>query len=176
MADTGVNYRNANAQTADKAQWIERDRLRWCRRFSIPISEKTPEPFPQLTLGAQRALCAVSLLHPEKLTACFEALYQAFWVEGQTISKAEVFGPVLLSVLGNDKGKEVLAAAGGVEAKKLLADNTDLAVREGAFGLPWFVATNSKGEKEGFWGFDHLGQVVEHLGLERTGEGFKAML
>lgn len=39
------------------------------------------------------------------------------------------------------------------------------------------VATNSKGEKEGFWGFDHIGQVCDHLELERpkTG-GWRAML
>ena len=129
-----------------------------------------------MTLGAQRALCAVSLLHPNKLTECFEAIYQAVWVEGQTISKPDVFGAVLLRVLGEAKGKDVLAAAGKAESKKLLADNTDLAVKEGAFGLPWFVATNSKGETEGFWGFDHLGQVVDHLGLEREGKGFRAML
>ena len=53
--------------------------------------------------------------------------------------------------------------------------NTDRALEEGAFGLPWFVATNAKGETEGFWGFDHLGLVIEHLGLERGGE-LKALL
>merc|ERR1712070_1322164 len=47
---------------------------------------------------------------------------------------------------------------------------------EGAFGLPWFVATDAQGRKEGFWGFDHLGQVVDHLGLERVGDGYRAML
>ena len=49
----------------------------------------------------------------------------------------------------------------------------------GAFG----IATNAKGETEYFWGFDHLGQVVDHLGIDRPaaggvgGEGgWKAML
>ena len=41
-----------------------------------------------------------------------------------------------------------------------------------------FTATNSKGEKESFWGFDHLGQVMDHLGLERprNNRGWKSML
>ena len=39
------------------------------------------------------------------------------------------------------------------------------------------AATNSKGEKEGFWGFDHIGQMIDHLGLERPQtDGWKAML
>jgi 2-hydroxychromene-2-carboxylate isomerase len=52
----------------------------------------------------------------------------------------------------------------GKEGKELLAKNTDKALADGAFGLPWFVATNSKGE-------------TEHLGLEKpkTG-GWKALL
>lgn len=66
-------------------------------------------------------------------------------------------------------------------------------MEDGAFGLPWFVgesylaslypqarltvvtATNTQGQTEGFWGFDHLGQVIEHLGLER-GNDLRAML
>jgi 2-hydroxychromene-2-carboxylate isomerase len=57
------------------------------------------------------------------------------------------------------------------EARGLLSANTERAMKEGAFGLPWLVATNSADEKESFWGFDHLGQVVEFLGLERSSRG-----
>ena len=64
----------------------------------------------------------------------------------------------------------------------MLSANTDQAVTDGAFGLPWFVATNAKGETEGYWGFDHIGQVADHLGLERPKSnsrsegGWRAML
>jgi len=136
-----------------------------------------PQPFPQSTVQTQRALCAISVACPDKLTPCFEALYHAFWVEGQTpIGKPEVFGPVLSKILGEQQCKEILQKASEPEAKKMLSDNTNSAIEEGAFGLPWFITTNAQGEKEGFWGFDHLGQVVDHLGLEREGEGYKAML
>jgi len=56
-----------------------------------------------------------------------------------------------------------------------LLENTNKAIEQGAFGLPWFVATNAQGQTEKFWGFDHLGQVIEHLGLERGNE-LRAML
>lgn len=29
------------------------------------------------------------------------------------------------------------------------------------------LATNKDGHKEFYWGFDHLGQVIEHLDLDR---------
>ena len=44
------------------------------------------------------------------------------------------------------------------------------------------AATNARGVKECFWGFDHIAQVADHLGLDRPvagspGEGgWKAML
>ena len=66
---------------------------------------------------------------------------------------------------------------GSPAVKKRLSENSDLSMAEGAFGLPWFVATNTAGEKETFWGVDHMGQVVEHLGLDRKEEpGLRAML
>jgi 2-hydroxychromene-2-carboxylate isomerase len=60
-----------------------------------------------------------------------------------------------------------------------LLESTERAFREGAFGLPWMVCTNAKGETEGFWGVDHLGCVAEFMGLEREkakAKGWKAML
>lgn len=57
------------------------------------------------------------------------------------------------------------------EGKALLVKNTDKALQDGAFGLPWFMCTNSKGETEGFWGVDHLGQVCNFLGLDRPQMG-----
>lgn len=149
-------------------------------------------------LQVQRALTALTIQHPDKLSAALSSLYQAFWVERQPIQKPEVFVPILSSVLGEETARAVAEASSKAEAKDELVKNTELAFSEGAFGLPWFVgksgisidfarrdsvggshctATNSKGEKEGFWGFDHLGQVIDHLGLERPSSGgWKAML
>lgn len=71
-----------------------------------------------------------------------------------------------------------MAKVGEAEVKKLLLTNSEKAVEEGAFGLPWFVATNAEGVTEGFWGVDHLGQVVKFLGLDRgvDEKGFRALL
>lgn len=61
--------------------------------------------------------------------------------------------------------------------KEQLVSNTNQAFSSGAFGLPWFECTNSKGETEGFWGVDHLGQVADFLELNRASDrGFRALL
>ena len=44
------------------------------------------------------------------------------------------------------------------------------------------IATNAEGKKESYWGFDHLGQVLDHLGLQgdeagtSRDRGWRAML
>ena len=49
---------------------------------------------------------------------------------------------------------------GGGGAEKKLVENTEGAFESGAFGVPWFECEDIGGAREGFWGFDHLGQVV----------------
>ena len=137
-----------------------------------------PQPFPQSTLTTQRALCAIEASHPQHLPEAFAALYHAFWVEGKIIGQPENIADALRPVLGEEKTKAMMGKLGDKEIKARLTRNTEIAVEEeGCFGLPWFVATNSQGEKEGFWGVDHMGQVLEFLGLDRGKEsGLRCML
>lgn len=64
------------------------------------------------------------------------------------------------------------------DARRVLQENTDGAFADGAFGLPWFACENDRGDREGFWGVDHLGAVLDFLGLEKpAGDGrWRAML
>ncbi|MCJ1303382.1 hypothetical protein MMC08_006191 [Hypocenomyce scalaris] len=143
------------------------------------MTKEMPEGFPPNTIATQRALCALTQTSPEKLPDALTALYHAFWVERQQINKPEVIGSVLEKALGTNVANGVMEKVSSAEVKLLLSANTDKALEEGAFGLPWFVATNAKGEKECYWGFDHLGQVVGHLGLEKPKSdsgGWKSLL
>ncbi|KAL3487557.1 thioredoxin-like protein [Aspergillus germanicus] len=162
----------------NKAEWIDVERRRWARYFSVPISEAKPEGFPHLTVGVQRALVAVSQKAPEKLAPATEAIWKEYWVKGDgKATQPEGFIPILERVLGEAETKAIVDAANGAEVKARLSANTQQAFDSGAFGLPWFECTNSKGETEGFWGIDHLGQVADFLELDRSVErGFKAYL
>ncbi|KAL4910958.1 hypothetical protein BDW74DRAFT_4304 [Aspergillus multicolor] len=162
----------------NKDKWINQERIRWSRYFSVPISEISPEGFPPNTIAVQRALTAISQQAPEKLVTATEAVWQEFWVKGDgKATQPEVFGPLLEKILGAELAKGVIEAANGPDIKSRLSANTQQAYDSGAFGLPWFECTNSKGEKEGFWGIDHLGQVVDFLGLDCSlDRGFRAVL
>lgn len=67
-----------------------------------------------------------------------DELYRLLWVERVAVNSVEMFGPVLKRILGEETGSEVLEAAGS-RGKEALVRNTDAAVRNGAFGMPWFV-------------------------------------
>jgi 2-hydroxychromene-2-carboxylate isomerase len=111
------------------------------------------------------------------------AFWQDFWVQWKDPLKPDAIFKILSEVLGGgskgeEEAKKVVETMQSEEVKKVLGANTERAFQEGAFGLPWFTATNAKGETEGFWGVDHLGQMCDFLGLERPrdGKGWRAML
>ena len=151
--------------------------MRWTKTFNVPMSAKNPDPFPQLTLNPMRALVAIWRDAPEKLDAAFGAMYKAFWTDLKPISKDEVWAEALREALGAADAEKFVELSKTPEVKKLLLETTDRAFDDGAFGLPYFVATNEEGVKEGFWGISHLGLAVQHMGLDKNVDGgFRAML
>lgn len=91
--------------------WIGKERLRWARYFSVPMSEDFPENFPPRTLPVQRALCALSQKSPSKLPSVIEALYRSMWLDGNgKIGEPEAFTPVVEQVLGKNETQEILSA------------------------------------------------------------------
>lgn len=154
----------------------------------MPIAAEAPPGFPPLTLGAMRAVCALgadggggprpqhSPAAQEAIAAALDALYEAYWVRGRDVADAAVRADVL-GAAGVLAAAAASSSGGEGEGKRILLENTDRAFAEGAFGLPWMVCENDKGEKEGFWGCDHLGCVLDFLGIERPRAGsWRAML
>ena len=165
-----------------------RERRRWAKVFNIPMNSEQPANFPPLTLNIMRHLAVLDSIHSgsnssrgkgqERLIAALDALLHAFWVEHQETNKPEVLQSILRDILGNSDADQVGAMAATQEGKQILLKNTDKAFADGAFGLPWFVCTNKKGETEGFWGVDHLGQVATFLEIEKPQgrQGWTALL
>lgn len=148
-----------------------------------------PPKFPAFTLTVMRTICALAHLTGEPQTspaaqraivAATHAFYDAHWGQGRDITDPAVIQDGVRTLLPTDATEadvqRVLEVA-ATEGKRILLANTDAAFGEGAFGLPWMVCENDKGEKEGFWGVDHLGVMVDFLGLERPRNGsWKALL
>lgn len=155
----------------NKAQWSARMRLRWARLFNVPMDEQMPEGFPQSSLLTQRALCAVNLKYPQKLEEVIATLFFCSFVERKAVHTSNDLLSVLATILGESEAGEILEKSNSDEIKKLLFANTSEALAEGSFGVPWYVAVNGEGQKEGFWGFDHLALVADHLGLQKPTPG-----
>ncbi|KAG6357785.1 hypothetical protein INS49_013664 [Diaporthe citri] len=173
-----------------KDKWINNERLRWAKYFNVPVVTDVPEGFPANTLQLMRTVCALGHLaspdQPQPSVASqpaqeatirgLDALFEAYWVKSRDVTDKNVVADVLTRAGWKDLAS-VSEVAGG-DAKRTLMENTDRAFADGAFGLPWFVCENDRGESEGFWGVDHLGAMLGFLGLERPAGrgGWKALL
>jgi 2-hydroxychromene-2-carboxylate isomerase len=126
-----------------KGTYIFHDFKRQARRYNIPLLPAgMPDPFPFNTLHAMRAVCAIED-EAERLRV-LEALFKAVWVEGRGAGE-----DVLREAVG-EKWAEVEARIETI-GKKLLTENTEEAVKSGAFGVPWVVGklSRARGEEAG---------------------------
>ncbi|KAK0705181.1 HCCA isomerase/glutathione S-transferase kappa [Lasiosphaeris hirsuta] len=152
----------------NKDKWIGRERLRWAKVFNVPMSTELPPDFPAMTLPIGRVLGALTLADQgdqTRLIQALDVLYAKYWVECVPTHHPEVLREVLGEVFGAAEAESLLASA-ATAGKQLLIENTDRAFEEGAFGLPWMTCTSASGQKEGFWGVDHFGQMAQFLGLD----------
>lgn len=175
---------------ADKDKWINNERRLWAKYFNVHITNDVPDGFPANTLHVMRTICALGrLANPDggpspspsqpaqQVTIkALDAFFDAYWVRNRNIADKDVVAEVLKSAGWEDLAKVSEVTAG--DGKAILTENTDRAFADGAFGLPWFACENDRGEKEGFWGVDHLGVVLDFLGLEKPAgrKEWKAML
>ncbi|KAJ4153293.1 hypothetical protein LMH87_009788 [Akanthomyces muscarius] len=163
----------------NKKDWIDQNRQLWARTFNVPIKDDFPPNFPPRTLSVMRHLVAIQELDGSsqaRLLQAFDAIYEGFWQRHDATYNPEVFMPILSRVLGEADAAKVAEMA-GKESKAVLIQNTESAFKDGAFGLPWMVCTNSQGERQSFWGVDHICQVANFLGLQQPATpGWKAAL
>lgn len=125
---------------SDKDKWINIERVRWAKAFSIPIADQTPDGFPPSTIACQRALTALTLSpHKSKLVNALDALYATFWIDRKPIQNPEIVIAAMAKAVGEHDAKELFEKGSSPEVKKRLTEATEEAFQDGAFGLPWFV-------------------------------------
>jgi 2-hydroxychromene-2-carboxylate isomerase len=136
-----------------KAVYGQFDSARSKRYFGLP-NIKTPEFFPILSLLPQRALVYIKEAHPQSFVEAFLDIFDGMWESGLDVSKPELLGQVLSKKFSEAEVKDILEKANSAPYKQRLNDNTKEALDTGAFGCPWHVVCNSKGESEPFFGSD----------------------
>jgi len=121
---------------------------------------KTPAFFPILSLLPQRALVYVKEAHAQKFVQAFRDIFRGMWEQGLDVSKPELLAQVLSKQFGEAEVRDILDKANSAPYKQRLNDNTKEALDLGAFGCPWHVLRNAKGEEEPFFGSDRSVSLV----------------
>ncbi|KAK4154148.1 thioredoxin-like protein [Chaetomidium leptoderma] len=167
----------------NKDTWINLERLRWAKHFTIPMTTSLPPDFPARTLPIMRALCAVAgsdsspKQQQARLVQALDTFFSQYWEHSVATHRPEELKETLVGLFGESEAERILTDSTTPETKQALITNTDAAFSAGAFGLPWMVCTNPQGETQGFFGVDHIGQVVQFLGLGKGGgTGWRSLL
>ena len=152
--------------TGNQAPWmsyanvkgkLDYERLEMTRFISLHgLSKFKMNPnFPVNTLILMRG--AVAAKQDGILDIYVKAGLTAMWEDGENMSDSNVFIDVM-SKAGLD-GAGLLASTQDASIKSKLAENTDMAVKRGVFGVPTFFV-----DEEMFFGKDRLDQVETALG------------
>lgn len=135
------------ASSPPKAKWMFRDLERWAAHYGVPFQFASRFPFngirpERLVLVAERA-------DPRKAAALARAAFDAAWAHD-----LDVLDDGVLRELATAAGLDPDAAMGALEdadIKARLRENTDEAIRRGAFGAPSMFVGD-----ELHWGNDRL--------------------
>jgi 2-hydroxychromene-2-carboxylate isomerase len=133
-----------------KAAHMTTDLGRWARRLGVPFA--WPARFPVLTVLSLRAAFAAE--KAGRLVPYSDAMFRAYWAEGQDITDAAVVQAVATKA-GLD-GAAIVADA--PNHKEALKAQTQEAVDRGSYGAPTFFVG-----QEMFIGNDRLDFAVEAL-------------
>ena len=97
-------------------------------------------------------------------SAIFESVFEGFasgyWSKGIDISTREGIIQVISDLIPPKEIEEVMDKALSPENKKRVVERT---MSAGAWGAPWIVAVNEKGETKSWFGNDRWDQVFDHL-------------
>lgn len=133
-----------------KARYIRQDRLRWARRYGVPMNDPKAFLSPRLNSGVFHAVRAGAA---ERYV---DAAYHQVWGVGVDPDDDGVLAGIA-ETLGWDV-RAFLAYVNSAEARAEYAASQDEAQQRGVFGVPMMVV----GEQM-FWGNDRLEFLEECL-------------
>ena len=150
---------------AAKAQYLAYDSQRAAARVGITKHQTPPDLFERArTQSALRAMLFIKANYPkEKFHSTLHFLVHKFWTppNADVVDEGSLRALLLEATETPSGGAKLFTEAdvtrimdGRAQMKAKLAENTNKAVESGAFGCPWFLVTNSKGEVQPVFGSD----------------------
>lgn len=145
------------ATVPHKGKHLFVDLLRWAALYDE--SFWFPKSFPINSVNVMRMACYAE--SEGKQVAFAQAVMRAHWADAEGKTGANIAEPDVLASIAADVGLDSEAAMLAVQDqayKDQLRENTEEAVKRGAFGAPTFFVGN-----EMFWGNDRLQLVRQAL-------------
>lgn len=137
-----------------KGKYMLTDMARFARRYGVPM--RFNPHFPINTLLLMRGAVGVQARWPQRLEDYVAAMFTAMWVEGRNMGDPSIVAEAL-GQAGFD-AQALLALTADPAVKEGLKQNTEEAVRRGAFGAPTMFVGDQM-----FFGQDRLDFVKEAL-------------
>ena len=138
-----------------KSRYMGDDLERFARRYDVPFLFNPF--FPVNTLALMRG--AVAYQQQGRLDQYMEAMLSAMWVTGKDMNDPAIIAEVLGTI--GIAAEDFLAAIAVQDVKETLKNNTQEAVKRGAFGAPTFFVG-----VEMFFGQDRLDFVEAALAAD----------
>ena len=138
-----------------KSRYMGHDLERFARRYEVPFLFNPF--FPVNTLALMRG--AVAYQQQGRLDQYIEAIFSAMWVTGKNMNEPTIVAEVLDTI--GIEAQEFLVAIAAQDVKDKLKNNTEEAVKRGAFGAPTFFVGD-----EMFFGQDRLDFVEAALAAD----------
>jgi 2-hydroxychromene-2-carboxylate isomerase len=162
-----------------KAKYLTYDTRRAAARVNISNYQTPPDLFERAkTQSALRAMLFIKANYPrEKFLSTLHFLLHKFWTppNADVVDEASLRALLAEATETPGAGAKLFTEAdvgrimdGRAQMKKKLADDTGKAVESGAFGCPWFLVTNSKGETQPVFGSDRYVCPTFYAGIPST--------
>ncbi|XP_072281293.1 glutathione S-transferase kappa 1 isoform X2 [Pyxicephalus adspersus] len=155
------------AMVPKRGLYMAKDIARLSEYFQVPL--KQPSDFftsviKKGSLAAMRFVTAIQLSHPEFVEPVSRELWMRIWSEDKDITEpGSILEAAIKAGMSEDEAKKALASISSPEVKNKLKENTDIALKYGAFGMPSFVA-HINGKPELFFGSDRFELLAHSLG------------
>lgn len=95
----------------------------------------------------------------------------SLWEQDKDISQDSQLLKTWGGLFKEEELKSIIEATEQEEYKNALTENTNEAVKSGAFGAPWSVVRNAQGEETRYFGSDRFHFMWDFLGIG-DGTGF----
>jgi 2-hydroxychromene-2-carboxylate isomerase len=148
------NYGPSTRAIPAKARYIRQDRLRWAKRYGVPMNDPKAFSAPRLNSGVFYAA------RKGQAQAYMDASYHQVWGVGVDPDDDAVLGSVAQGLGWN--ADDFFAYVNSDAARQEYADSKSEAKLRGVFGVPMMVL----GEQM-FWGNDRLDFLEECLASAR---------